>query len=272
MSGDGVDIASGQNGGSDPVVVDYAIAYIKAPLPMDDDGDYRKTTCASRLRSHSAPMSTIATRRRLVQRKSILQVNLTQGMAAIRDLEMAFDGSNVVFAMRYPFDPNVDEEDLPTWNIWKYTFDTDVLERVIKSTNTAEIGHDIMPKYLPDGRLIFSSTRQTQSQATMIDEGKEAFIGLDEDQNEYAFNLHRMNDDGSGVVQLTFNQSHDLDPAVLGNGQIVFSRWDNVAGNDAVNLYRMNPDGSALELLYGQQSHNTGTEWPGNPVYAAART
>ena len=29
-SGDGVDIASGQRGGSDPVVVDYAIAYIKA--------------------------------------------------------------------------------------------------------------------------------------------------------------------------------------------------------------------------------------------------
>ena len=40
--------------------------------------------------------------------------------AAIRDLEIAFDGSALVFAMRYPFDPNLDEEDLPTWNIWKY--------------------------------------------------------------------------------------------------------------------------------------------------------
>ena len=258
-SGDGVDIASGQNGGSDPVLVDYAIAYIKAPLPMDDDDDAMEDDLREQItfafgadvyyRDQAAPGA----------EEINITGELTQGMAAIRDLEMAFDGSNVVFAMRYPFDPNLDEEDLPTWNIWKYTFDTDVLERVIKSTNTAEIGHDIMPKYLPDGRLIFSSTRQTQSQATMIDEGKEAFIGLDEDQNEYAFNLHRMNDDGSGVVQLTFNQSHDLDPSVLANGQIVFSRWDNVAGNDAVNLYRMNPDGSMLELLYGQQSHNTGT-------------
>ena len=85
------------------------------------------------------------------------------------------------------------------------------------------------------------------------------FVALDEDQNEFAFNLHLMNPDGTGVTQVSFNQSHDLDPSVLGNGQIVFSRWDHAAVNNAVNLYRMNPDGSNLELLYGQQSHDTGT-------------
>ena len=88
--------------------------------------------------------------------------------------------------MRYPFDPNLDEEDLPTWNIWKYTFETEVLERVIKSDLTAEIGHDIMPKYLPDGRIIFASTRQTRSQAVLLDEGKPGFPAMDEDQNEFA--------------------------------------------------------------------------------------
>ena len=115
-----------------------------------------------------------------------------------------------------------------------------------------------MPKYLPDGRIIYSSTRQTQSQAVLLDEGKGAFEAMDEDENEFAFNIHIMNDDGSGVKQVSFNQSHDLDPSVLENGQIVFSRWDHNSVNDAVNLYRMNPDGSVLELLYGQQSHDTG--------------
>ena len=253
---DGVDIASGQKG--DPAVVDYAIAYIKAPLPLDEDGEFAEDDLREQITF--AFGADVYTREQAAPGAEEVNITgeLTQGMAAIRDLEMAFDGSTIVFAMRYPFDPNLDEEDLPSWNIWKYTFDTDVLERVIKSTNTAEIGHDIMPKYLPDGRIIFSSTRQTQSQAVMIDENKEAYIGIDEDQNEFAFNLHLMNDDGTGVVQLTFNQSHDLDPSVLGNGQIVFSRWDHVGQNDAVNLYRMNPDGSALELLYGQQSHDTG--------------
>ena len=150
---DGVDIASGQKG--DPAVVDYAIAYIKAPLPLDDDGEFAEDDLREQITF--AFGADVYTREQASPGSEEINITgaLTQGMAAIRDLEIAFDGSALVFAMRYPFDPNLDEEDLPTWNIWKYTFDTDVLERVIKSTNTAEIGHDIMPKYLPDGRIIF---------------------------------------------------------------------------------------------------------------------
>ena len=107
--------------------------------------------------------------------------------------------------------------------------------------------------------MIFASTRQTRSQAMLLDEGKPGFPAMDEDENEYAFNIHLMNDDGSGIEQVTYNQSHDLDPAPLSNGQIIFSRWDNVGQNDEMNLYRANPDGMGLELLYGAQSHQTGT-------------
>jgi hypothetical protein len=194
---------------------------------------------------------------------SALAVNIsgriTEGNGAVRDVEMAYDGSGVLFAMRTPFDPNLDDEDQVTWNLWEYTFETDQLRRIISSDLTAEIGHDIQPKYLPDGRIIFSSTRQTRSQAILLDEGKPGFPAMDEDENEFAFNLHVINTDGSGLEQITFNQSHDLDPSVLADGTIVFSRWDhNGPRNDEVNLYRMNPDGSKLELFYGNQSHDTG--------------
>ncbi len=106
-----------------------------------------------------------------------------------------------------------------------------------------------------------ASSRQTQSQALLLDEnsGGGAFSAMDEDENEFAFNLHVMHDDGSNLKQVTFNQSHDLDPSIMEDGKIVFSRWDHNQSNDAVNLYRMNPDGSQLELLYGQWSHDTGT-------------
>ena len=46
-----------------------------------------------------------------------------------------------------------------------------------------------------------------------------------------------MNADGSDIHQISFNQSHDLDPSVLADGRIVFSRWDNAAGNNEINLY-----------------------------------
>ena len=255
--GEGVQLGTGQD--PDPVVIDFPIAYIKSPLPVDDDGEFQQQDLREQITFEFG--ADLYYRDRAAPGAEAINIteNVSQGLAAIRDVEIDYDGSRLLFAMRVPFDPDVDEEDLPTWNIWQYTFETGELVRVISSDLTAEIGHDIMPKYLPDGRIIFSSTRQTQSQAVLLDEGKGGFPAQDEDDNEHAFNLHVMNDDGTGVKQVSFNQSHDLDPSVMADGKIVFSRWDHNQSNDAVNLYRMNPDGSALELLYGQQSHATGT-------------
>jgi len=257
--GDGVSIGTGQD--ADPVVIDFPIAYIRAPIPTDDNGDFEQSDLREQITFDFGADLFYRDRASPGAEATNITGELTQGLAAIRDVEIAYDGSSLLFAMRFPFDPDLDEEDLPTWNLWEYTFETDELRRVI-STASAEFGHDIMPKYLPDGRIVFSSTRQFRSQAVLLDEdkqNKDAFVAVDEDQNEFAFNLHLINADGTGIDQISFNQSHDLDPSVLGNGQIVFSRWDHAAVNNAVNLYRMNPDGSGLELYYGRQSHDTGS-------------
>ncbi len=241
----GVNIGSGQD--PDPVIVDFPIAYIRAPVPFDDNGDFVQDDLREQITFDFG--ADLFFRDRASPSADDVNITgaLTQGLGAVRDVEISYDGASLVFAMRFPFDPDLDEEDLPTWNIWQYTFETETLERVIVSPNIAEIGHDIMPKYLPDGRIIFASTRQTQSQAVLTDESlmsnKQTFIAIDEDRNEFAFNLHVMDGDGTGIEQVSFNQSHDLDPAVLSNGQIVFSRWDHAGVNDSVNLYRMNPDG-----------------------------
>ncbi len=255
--GDGVQIGTGQD--RDPVVVDFPIAYIKSPLPVDDNGVFDQQDLREQITFDFGADLYFRDRAAVGAEPINITGEVSQGLAAIRDVEIDYDGSRLLFAMRVPFDPNVDEEDqVATWNIWQYTFETDELIRVISSNLTAEIGHDIMPKYLPDGRIIFASTRQTQSQAVLLDEGKGAFPAMDEDENEFAFNLHIMNEDGTSIKQVTFNQSHDLDPSVMADGRIVFSRWDHAGNNNAVNLYRMNPDGSDLELLYGNESHDTG--------------
>jgi len=69
-----------------------------------------------------------------------------------------------------------------------------------------------------------------------------------------------MNDDGTDVHQITFNQSSDLDPALLSDGRVVFSRWDNVANINRISLYSVNPDGTDLQLHYGVHSHDTGPD------------
>jgi Tol biopolymer transport system component len=254
----GVQIGTGQN--PDPVVIDFPIAYVKQPIPVDDNGEFEQQDLREQIsfqvggnlyyRDRASP--------------SALEVNITEPIIGdqgdVRDVEIAFDGSKLLFSMRGPADPNLDldDEDQPTWNLWEYEFETRELRRVIATDLTAENGHDIMPKYLPDGRIVFASTRQTRSQAILLDEGKGAFPHVDENRNEFAFNLHVIDSDGTGLEQVTFNQSHDLDPAVLDDGRVVFSRWDGARPNDGVDLYVMNPDGSNLELLYGKQSHDTG--------------
>lgn len=257
--GDGVQIGTGQT--ADPVVIDFPIAYIKAPLPTDDNGVFQQQDLREQITFE--PGADLFFRDRAAVGAEAINITeeVSQGLAAIRDVEIDYDGSRLLFSMRVPFEEGVDVEDqVATWNIWQYTFETEELIRVIPSDLTAEIGHDIMPKYLPDGRIIFASTRQTQSQAILLDEGKGAFPAMDEDQNEFAFNIHVMNDDGSAVKQLSFNQSHDLDPEVMADGRITYSRWDHNGNSDEVNLYRMNPDGSNQELLYGSRSHDTGPD------------
>lgn len=255
----GVQLGNGQS--PDPVVVDFPIAYIKAPLPVDDQGEFAQTDIRELISFDFGADLYFKDR----ASPSSLDVNITgevtQGLGAVRDVEIAYDGSAVVFAMRTPVDLNldIDDENQPTWNIWEYNFETQVLRQVISTSTIAELGHDIAPHYLPDGRIMFSSTRQFESNAVLLNELKPQFSAVDEDDNEPAFLLHVMNADGSNIQQVSFNQSHDMDPSVLSNGQIVFSRWDHAGPNNSINLYRMNPDGSNLEMLYGQNSHDTGT-------------
>ena len=250
-----VNIGSGQS--PDPVTLDIPVAYVRGPLPEDledlDDLDVRELETFEAgadvwLRDRAAP--------------DVPEVNITErltgGLWDVRDIDSSFDGTRIVFSMRMPLIPGAMDSEQPTWNIYEYDRTTDVLRRVIASDVVAEEGHDVAPHYLPDGRIVFSSTRQRQSKAVLIDEGKPQFAAEDEDRNEHAFVLHVMNEDGSGIRQISFNQSHDLDPSVLDDGRIVFSRWENASGS-SIHLYTVNPDGSSLVLLYGANSHATGT-------------
>ena len=255
--GGGVDIAQGQ--GPDPVVLDVPIAYVKRPLPVDDNGmlltsDVRELITFDIgadlfVRDTASPSS---------PERNITE-SVTQDLGDVRDLDASFDGTKIVFALRAQFIEDADEEDQPKWNIWEYDLENDILRRIIVSDITAEAGHDVAPHYLPDGRIIFSSTRQRQAKAILLDEGKPQFEALDENRDEFAFVLHVMNDDGTDINQVSYNQSHDLDPTVLSNGRVAFSRWDNMGPNNAIHLYSMNPDGTELELMYGRESHDTGT-------------
>ncbi|RMF98125.1 MAG: hypothetical protein D6727_03955 [Gammaproteobacteria bacterium] len=250
-------MAAGQ--GPDPVLVEVPIAYVKRPLPVNGMGGVTALEARELLVFETGADLYLRERASPTAAERNLTAAITQGMGDVRDVEVSWDGDRLLFALRGPLLPGVPAENQPSWNIWEYDIPNDQLRRVIASDIVAEAGQDRMPHYLPDGRILFTSTRQRQAGAILLDEGKPQFAALDEDRNEPAFVLHVMDADGSNIRQISFNQSHDLDPAVLSDGRIVFSRWDHAGGNDAIHLYRAKPDGSGLELLYGRNSHATGS-------------
>ncbi len=263
--GDGGSSGSGSSQSPDPLIEDIGIAYVRRPLSYDasdilikpDTREILTFTPGGDLfyRELASPSGNV---------RNVTDV-FTGGLGDVRDVEVSYDGKLLLFAMRAPELPDTDPEDQPTWNIWEYDISAKLLRRIIQADVNARAGQDVAPHYLPDGRIIFSSTRQQQAKAIQLDEGKQQYSALDENRNEFASVLHVMNSDGNDIHQVSFNQSHDLDPLVLQSGEVVFSRWDNMGNRDAISLYKMHPDGSELQLLYGAHSHDTGTN--GNDVH-----
>ncbi|MFK7731596.1 MAG: TolB family protein, partial [Pseudomonadales bacterium] len=257
--GGSVGVSDGQD--PDPAVLDVAIAYVMRPLPVDDSGSVTEND----LRDPAAfnPGAALFVRDRASP--SSAARNITAGVFPdgelydVKDLSASYDGERLLFSMRAPEIEDVDEDEQPSWNIWEYNMANDELRRIVTSNLSAEEGQDISPQYLADNSIVFTSTRQRESRALLLDEGKPQFAALDENRQNESFVLHKMDEQGGEITQLTFNQSHDMTPSVLDDGRILFSRWDAMGARNSVNLYTINPDGSGLQILYGNHSHDTGT-------------
>jgi hypothetical protein len=261
----------GSNGGGqqpDPVVVDLPIAYIERPIPLDEDGEPvfpdvfepaafnpgAKLFIKARATAQAAAVDISSAAFPL---EDFPVEDFPDGpLYDVKDISVHPDGQKLIFAMRAPEIEGADEEDQPTWNIWEYQLETKVLRRIISADIVAEAGQDISPRYLTDGRILFASTRQTRSKAILLDDGKPQYIaGIDSDRNEPAYVLHTMKDDGTDIQQITYNQSHDIQPGLLPDGRVFYMRWDRL-GNNNLSLYTVNPDGTNSQIYYGHNSLN----------------
>ena len=91
--------------------------------------------------------------------------------------------------------------------------------------------HDIDPAELPDGRIVFTSTR----------------IGTFEEYHQPPSRaLFRMNTDGSDIHLITATPTFDNEPKVMANGRIAFIRTDNFfdRGKVETHLHSIRPDGT----------------------------
>ena len=268
-----VDIGHGQTGGG---TTDFGIAYIKRTLPTDpvalqalrnlDDLTHQRPFWSKAdvyIRDKATPSG--------VERNITARITGTD-FYDIRDLDVSADGTHLIFAMRGPItNPKMKDFLPPTWRIWEYNIAADDLHSLTDDV-TANEGQDVSPHYLPldtshpNGRILIVSTRQRYSKGVLLIEGKSGFEAQTENGDESAFTLNVLDPTLTGpsaFQQISFNQSHDLNPTVMSGGRIMYTRWDHApGGTNAMHLYTMSPDGSDVELLYGARSHMVGTADP----------
>jgi hypothetical protein len=148
--------------------------------------------------------------------------------ASVSDPAVSFDGKKILFSMRPPGGM--------TRNIYEIGGDGTGLRQV-----TAGGGDDFDPLYLPDGRVLFTSTRAGE---------------MDEYNHALSATLYTCNMDGTGIERISYNQSDDFDPELLPNGRIVYTRWEHFGSMNRFPLFVTNPDGTGTFHEFGPHDRN----------------
>jgi len=249
-------LAGGQN--LTPGITNYPLAYIKRPVITKDFDNVRDL-----ITSMTGGDVYIRDTASAGGAETNITASITKGMGDVRDLDVSPDGAKMIFSLRLPLNPKLKNTDLkqPNWHIYQYDAAAKTVTQLTNDDITA--GHDVGGHYLPDGRIVFSSTRQLATQSILLDEGRPQYSAETDNRQQEIFLLHVMNGDGTQMHQISFNTNHDFLPSVSANGQIIFSRWEVTNGADQVSLYRANPDGTGLQLYYGANSHATGANIAG---------
>ena len=165
-----------------------------------------------------------------VETRTILDV--PEGI--VRDPEVSWDGSHVVFAMRR----NAKDD----YHIYQMDLEG---SQPVQLTSGAELS-DVEPTYLPDGRLLFNSTRDLKfCQCNRHPMG----------------NLFVMAPDGTNMLQIGGNNLWEGHPSVMPDGQILYSRWEYVDRQfgPSFGLWTCNPDGTGHALYYGNNAWAPGS-------------
>ena len=154
-------------------------------------------------------------------------------------LALSYDARTVYFAFceRAPEKPDYYSPQRRSFHIFAVDADGGNLRRLTDGPND-----DFDPCPLPDGGVAFMSTRRG---------------GFGRCHNPWeplpAYTLHRMDASGANVRTLSFHETNEWHPSVLGDGRIVYIRWDYV-DRSAANFHGLwvtGPDGTSPAILFG---------------------
>jgi len=171
--------------------------------------------------------------------------------------EVAFDGKRILFAYCHAESTPANRESYLDrfYHLYEMGADGAGLRQL-----TSGSFDDFAPRYLPDGRIVFVSTRR----------GGFHRCGRGPCPT---YTLAVAQADGSDPHPLSFHETHEWDPVVLADGQILYTRWDYVDRHAVFyeQLWTTRPDGSEVRAFYGNNTFNPVGVWEARPVPGSGR-
>jgi hypothetical protein len=154
-----------------------------------------------------------------------LTVLLDAQGGTIRDPQLHYDAQRILFSYR--------RAGADFFHLYEIQIDGSGLKQL-----TSGEFDDYEPAYLPDGGIVFVSTRGKRWVNCWTTQ-----VGV----------LHRCDGDGGNIEAISANTEHDNTPWVLPDGRILYMRWEYVDRSqvDFHHLWTMNPDGTGQAVYYG---------------------
>ena len=151
----------------------------------------------------------------------------------IRDPEVDWDGRRIVFSMR---DGRTDD-----YHVYVVNADGTGLRQLSRAKGVS----DIDPAFLPDGDIVFSSTRDPKYCMC---------------NRHIMCNLYRMEADGANIHQIGISTLFEGHSSILPDGRILYDRWEYVDRDfgDAQGLWTCNPDGTRHAVWWGNNTTSPG--------------
>ncbi len=138
---------------------------------------------------------------------------------------------------------------------------------------------DFDGRYLPDGRIVFLSTRRGQA----LQVGRESAArtvarpdmpdsyvrcGGGPERPVAVYTLHTMNADGSDLVAISPFEMFEWTPEIGRDGSILYSRWDYIDRDNMpyMGLWAMNPDGTDARMVFKNYTKSPHCTFEAKPV------
>ncbi len=180
--------------------------------------------------------------------------------------DVSHDGRRVLFAWcRYHkhvrgVRNKVDKSSLPAdafYHVWEMDLDSGQARQLTEGKYD-----DFDARYLPDGSIVFLSTRRGQAtqchralDAAAAGARPDSYVrcGGGNSRPVAVYTLHAMDADGGNVRALSPFENFEWTPSLAADGRVLYARWDYVDRHNMpyMSLWSVNPDGTNPQAVYG---------------------